>query len=108
MGLTRGQVVTAAPPGSFGKPRPALVIQAQLRSEETITLALITSDLEQFQALRVPVMPTATSGLRHPSEIMTDMIHTLPVGKVGKVIGVLDAATLLQVDAALKLHLGLR
>jgi len=31
---------------------------------------------------------------------MTDMIHTLPVGKVGKVIGVLDAATLLQVDAA--------
>ena len=45
-------------------------------------------------------MPTATNGLRHPSEIMTDMIHTLPMGKVGKVIGVLDAATLLQVDAA--------
>ena len=108
MDLRRGVVATAAPPGSFSKPRPVLVIEDAVDpATETVTVALITSDLLRRPAVRVPIAPSASTGLRIPSEVMVDIIQTLPKEKLGKMIGAIDAATLRQVDAALRLHLGL-
>ncbi|MDQ2949824.1 MAG: type II toxin-antitoxin system PemK/MazF family toxin [Acidobacteriota bacterium] len=108
MDLRRGVVATAAPPGSFSKPRPVLVIEDEAGSfTETVTVALITSDLLRRPAVRVPITPSASNGLRIPSEVMVDIIQTLPKQRQGRVIGNVDAVTLRQVDAALRLHLGL-
>lgn len=108
MDLRRGVVATAAPPGSFSKPRPVLIIEDVADpTTENVTVALITSDLLRRPAIRVPIAPSASNGLRIPSEVMIDIIQTLPKDKLGKVIGSIDALTLRQVDAALRLHLGL-
>jgi mRNA interferase MazF len=106
--LKRGDIVTAAAPGDFGKPRPALVIQsfAEL-SPERITLLLITGDLLRLPYLRIPVEPTPQNGLQMSSEVAVDNIQTLAVGKIGRVIGEMDSAAMELVEEALRRHLGL-
>ena len=107
MDLKRGDIVTAALPGDFGKPRPALVIQRVEGVPATVTLALITSDLNRVPALRVSVQPTARNGLLKPSEVIADNIQTALASKIGRVIGSLEPETMRWVEVALKLHLGL-
>lgn len=106
--MKRGDIVTVAAPGDFGKPRPALVIQsfAEL-SPERITLLLITGDLLRLPSLRVPVDPTPQNGLLIPSEVAVDNIQTLAVRKIGRVIGEIDSTTMELVEEALLRHLGL-
>jgi mRNA interferase MazF len=106
--LKRGDIVTAAAPGDFGKPRPALVIQsfAEL-SPERITLLLITGDLLRLPYLRIPVEPTPQNGLQITSEVAVDNIQTLAVRKIGRVIGEMDGAAMELVEEALRRHLGL-
>ncbi len=106
--MKRGDIVTAAAPGDFGKPRPALVIQsfAEL-SPERITLLLITGDLLRLPYLRIPVEPTPQNGLQMSSEVAVDNIQTLAVGKIGRVIGEMDSAAMELVEEALRRHLGL-
>jgi mRNA interferase MazF len=44
--MNRGEVVTIAMQGDFGKPRPALVIQSDLFNEHaTVTILLVSSTL---------------------------------------------------------------
>jgi mRNA interferase MazF len=106
--LKRGDVVTAAVPGDFDKPRPALVIQsfAEL-SPERITILLITGDLQRLPYLRIPVEPMPENGLQKSSEVAVDNIQTLAVLKIGKVIGEMDRITMELVEEALRRHLGL-
>ncbi len=106
--MKRGDIVTAAAPGDFGKPRPALVIQsfAEL-SPERITLLLITGDLLRLPYLRIPVEPTPQNGLQITSEVAVDNIQTLAVRKIGRVIGEMDGAAMELVEEALRRHLGL-
>lgn len=52
-------------------------------------------------------MPNAANGLREPSQIMIDKITTAPRQKVGQVIGELDHATLLALNAQLAFFLDL-
>ncbi len=106
--MRRGDIVIVAPPGEFGKPRPALVLQSDEGPLlETLTYLPITSDLAYFPDLRVPIAPTAENGLRLDSEVMIDMIQTSSLAKFGPVIGHVDALTLIRVEAALSMHLGL-
>jgi mRNA interferase MazF len=108
MGVKRGDVVTAAPPGDFGKPRPALVIQAfSDLAPERVTLALITANLSRLPNLRVPVSPSAQNGLTKASEVAVDNIQTFSVRKVGRVIGELEQEAMAEVEEALRRHLGL-
>lgn len=108
MDLRRGSIVTAAPAGSFGKPRPVLVVQAIFTEpRENIAVCFITSDLLRQPGLRVPIAPTSQNGLRIPSEVMVDMVQTVPLGRLGRVVGFMDEATMHEVDAALRLFLGL-
>ena len=106
--MKRGDIVTAAAPGDFGKPRPALVVQALFDLEpERVTLALITSDLQRVPYLRIPVEPTPENGLARPSEVAVDNIQTLAIRRVGEVIGQLDEATMELVEDAILRHFGL-
>ncbi len=62
--MRRGDFVTVAIQGDFGKPRPALVIQANQFGEHTsVTVLPITSTLVAAPLLRVTVQPSAENGL---------------------------------------------
>ncbi len=94
--------------GGQGKPRPALVVQADYFAGLTgVTVLPITGTLLDAPLLRVEVEPSARNGLAKRSQVMVDKPQTPPRGKVGAVIGHLDDATMLAVSRALTLFLGL-
>ena len=107
-GLRRGDVVTVTLRGEQGKPRPALVVQADPFSDlPGVTVLPITSTLIEAPALRVRVEPAGENGLKKVSQVMVDKPQTPARGKVGAVIGRVDRATLAAVDRALAVFLGL-
>jgi mRNA interferase MazF len=98
----RGDLVTIAVGGDYGKPRPALVIQADAFAElPSVTLLRVTSELHEAPLLRITVTPTAGNGLRRSSQIMIDKAVTVPRAKLGPSIGRLDTGTLRMVSRAL-------
>jgi mRNA interferase MazF len=102
MEISRGDLVVAAFPGDYGKPRPALVIQSngfsQLRS---LTVLPLTSDLYPAPLIRIDVVPTEGNGLLSRSHIMVDKAATISREKIGRRIGRLDSQTMGAVAAAL-------
>src|SRR5512144_3326141 len=58
VGVRRGDLVTIALPGSYGKPRPALIIQSDLFDEHpSMTILPVTSELRDTPLFRVVVEP---------------------------------------------------
>ena len=53
------------------------------------------------------MQPDASNGLRQPSQVMVDKMQAVPRPRVGPVIGRVDDATMLTVDRALAVFLGL-
>jgi mRNA interferase MazF len=79
--LRRGTVVTVASPGVYsGKPRPAVVVQADrwLQAHPSITLCPLTSTL------------------------MVDKLFTVPIQTIGEVVGQLEPQALVDLDLALR------
>lgn len=104
----RGDLVTVAMQGDFGKPRPALVIQADLFSEHTsVTLLPITSTLVEAPLLRITLQPNSENGLKKPSQVMVDKIMTVRRDKVGPAFGHIDVDALVQIERCLALFLGI-
>jgi mRNA interferase MazF len=103
--LRRGTVVTVASPGLYsGKPRPAVVVQADrwLQAHPSVTLCPLTSTLVQVPLVRLPVQPTARNGLQKPSQLMVDKLFTVPISSLGTVVGQLEPQLLIELDLALR------
>jgi mRNA interferase MazF len=101
MEMKRGDLVAIALAGDYGKPRPALVVQANYFVElPSVTVLPLTSELHDEHLLRIPVQPTKENGLRQPSQIMIDKISTVSRARVGKPIGRVDIDTMRIVDGA--------
>jgi len=106
--MRRGDLVTVAVSRDFGKPRPALVIQADLFYETgTVTVLLISSALVEAPLIRVRVEPSSLNGLQKTSQIMIDKAMSVKRDKLGLVIGRLEDETLLAVTRSLAVFLGL-
>lgn len=106
--MMRGDFVTIAMQGDFGKPRPALVVQANQFSEHSsVTVLLVTSTLVAAPLLRVTVQPNAENGLQRPSQVMVDKAMTVKRDKVGPAFGHIDGNTLVDVDRCLAVFLGI-
>ena len=106
--MRRGDLVTVALHGEQGKPRPALVVQADAFADLAgLTVLPITGTLLDAPLLRVEVEPSAANGLAKRSQVMVDKPQTPPRSKVGAPFGRLDDATMLAVNRALALFLGL-
>ncbi len=104
----RGNLVSIAMQGDFGKPRPALVIQANLFAEHTsFTVLPITSTLVHAPLLRVTIQSSAENGLQKNSQIMVDKAMTVMREKIGVVFGRIDANTLIEVERCLAVFLGI-
>lgn len=103
----RGDIVAVVLPGTYGKPRPALIVQSDLfDAHPSVSVLPITSELRETPLFRVPISPTAGNGLHKPSEIMVDKTTTIPREKIGDVIGRADYALMQEIDRCLALFLG--
>ena len=106
--MIRGDLVTIAMQGDFGKPRPALVIQANLFSEHaSATVLPITSTLVAVPLLRVMVHPSAENCLQKPLQVMVDKAMTLTRDRVGPAFGRIDANAMVEVERCLAVFLGI-
>jgi len=107
--MKRGDIVTVAAPGDYGKPRPAVVIQSNAFIEDhaTVLVCPFTTSLTEAPLIRIPVEPSQDNGLVAPSQIMADKIVTMKRQKIGPVIGQLDGDTLTRLNRSLALFIGI-
>jgi mRNA interferase MazF len=106
--MRRGDLVTVAMPGDFGKPRPALVVQSdQFEATATLTTLLLSGTLVEAPLIRLTVHPTPGNGLRKPSQIMVDKAMTVKRDRLGEPFGRLDDETMISVNRSLALFFGL-
>jgi mRNA interferase MazF len=107
--VKRGELVTVALPGDYGKPRPAIVVQADLFNEThaSVTVAPVTSTLVNAPLFRLAVEPSPGNGLRALSQVMVDKVMTVRRERIGASIGELEPEMLKRVNRALALWLGI-
>ena len=105
--MRRGDLVTMALQGDFGKPRPALVIQSDLfDAHPSVAILPLTSELRDTPLFRILVKPEELNGLRKPSQVMVDKPQSVAREKIGAVFGHLADETMLAVNRALAVFLG--
>ncbi len=105
--MRRGDLVTVAVAGDFGKPRRALVIQSdRFASTGTVTVLLITSTRAEAPLIRVDIAPSQENGLRKHSQIAIHKAMSIKRERVGEPFGRLDEDTMTIVNRSLALFLG--
>ena len=106
--MKRGDLVTIAISGDYGKPRPALIVQADaFDAHPSVTVLPLTTEIHNVPLFRISVSPGKDTGLRKASQIMVDKVTTVPRAKIGPRMGRVDAATMQAVQRALFGFLGL-
>src|SRR6266481_5630430 len=67
--MRRGDVVTVAATGDYGKPRPAVIVQTDALPAEhaSVVVCQMTSEGDDAQDFRVAVEPSTRNGLRTTS-----------------------------------------
>jgi mRNA interferase MazF len=108
MEIARGDVVLIVLQRELGKPRPAVVIQAdQLGSPLTTIVCPMSSDVGDSTYLRPIVKPSSKNGLHVRSQLMTDKITAVARERIRTVLGRLDPEDQSELDQALLVVLGL-
>jgi mRNA interferase MazF len=106
--VRRGDLVTVADSGDYGKPRPALIIQSDLLPDtDSVLVCLLTTTERDAPLYRVSVPAGGTTWLRDASQIMVDKIMAVRRDKCSAPIGRIDDATLLALGRLLALAIGL-
>jgi len=108
--VKRGEVWTTAGGRDYAaKPRPAVIVQDdRFDATDSVTICLLTTDpTAQEPLLRIVVEPTETNGLRLVSWLMADKLTTVPKDKLGRRVGRLDDASMLRLNRAMLVFLGL-
>ena len=108
--MTRGSIVVLAVKGAYlGKPRSAVVVQADAfnATHASITICPITSDCVDAPLFRVALPPGDRTGLVVASQVMVDKVSSVPRRAVARAIGACDAFHLEQIDEALRRWLAL-
>lgn len=106
--MRRGNLLTIALQGDLGKPRPALVIQSDLfDAHSSVTVLPLTSTVLPAPLFRITVQPSADNGLRGVSQVMVDKPSAVLRERLGPVFGHADDETMLAVNRALAVFLGL-
>ena len=107
--MRRGDVVTVAAAGDYGKPRPAVIVQTDAFPAEhtSVVLCQMTSECSDAPDFRVTVEPTAENGLRVRSQVMADKPVTIRRERIGRHLGRLDDKDIARLNIALTFTMGL-
>ena len=106
--MKRGDIVTVAMPGDYGKPRPAVIIQSDsLDKADSVLVCLVTSTRRDAPFYRLDVAASAKTGLRSASQVMIDKIMAVRRDRCGAPIGALDTPDILQLDRLLAVMTGI-
>lgn len=107
--MRRGDVVTVAAAGDYGKPRPAVIVQTDALpgNHASVVVCQMTSDLSDAVDFRVTIEPTDGNGLRVRSQVMADKPVTIRRERIGDAIGHLEDADLARLNVALAFIMGL-
>ncbi|HML83184.1 MAG: type II toxin-antitoxin system PemK/MazF family toxin [Thiomonas sp.] len=109
MEVKRGDLITIALQGDYGKPRPALVMQDDaFGALPSVSVLRLTSELRDWPLFRITVEPHASNGLQKTSQVMIDKPIAVPKTKIGQRIGRLDEASMQTVSAAFGRFHGLK
>ena len=105
--MRRGDLVTIALQGAYGKPLPALIIQSDLFVEHpSVTILPVTSDLRDTPLFRIRINQEEGNQLTKLSEVMVDKAQTVPREKIGETFGRLSEADMLAVSRAFAVFMG--
>jgi len=105
--MNRGDFVTIAMQGDFGKPRSALVIQSDaFNAHATATVLLVSGTLVDAPLFRVSVQPDTRNGLQKPSQVMVDKAMTVKRDRLGEAFGSASNEVMLEVGRCLAVFLG--
>jgi mRNA interferase MazF len=95
------------------KRRPAVIVSndlanatAQRLGRGVITVVPVTSNIERIYPFQVP-LPAADTGLAHDSKAQAEQIRSVAVERVGDRLGVVPNTVMLDLEEAMRLHLGL-
>ena len=107
--MTRGDVVTVAASGDYGKPQPAVIVQSDAfpQNHASVIICQMTSDLVDAPDFRVTIEPSAENGLRVRSQVVADKPVTIRRARIGKRIGRLGADDAGRLNLALAFVMGL-
>lgn len=107
--MKRGDIVIVSAPGDYGKPRPAVIVQADLFNDThaSIAVCLLTTDIQDAPLFRIEIEPSAGTGLKERSQVMVDKIVAMRSQRLGKRVGKVDHDTLIRINRSLALFLGL-
>ena len=106
--MKRGDIVTVALSGDYGKPRPAVVIQSDwVDGTDSVLVCLFTSTLRDAPIFRLPVEPLPANGLKTVSQVVVDKIMAVRRDKCGPVLGRLDDAGMWALNRLLALVVGI-
>jgi mRNA interferase MazF len=108
MRVERGDLVTVTIQGDFGKPRPALIIQANQFSEHTsVTVLPVTGTIVNAPLLRITLQPSDENGLQKTSQVMVDKTVTIKRDKLGATFGRVDGDAMIEIERCLAVFLGI-
>ena len=107
--MRRGDVVTVAASGDYGKPRPAVIVQTDAfpKHHASLVVCQMTSDLVEAPDFRITIEPSARNGLRMRSQVMADKPVTIRRERIGRRIGSLGIEDMARVNVALAFVMGL-
>src|ERR1700720_422518 len=107
--MNRGDVVTVAATGDYGKQRPAVIVQTDAlpATHASVVVCQMTSECSDAADFRVTIEPTASNGLRVRSQVMADKPVTIRRERIGQCIGGLNMEELARVNVALAFVMGL-
>jgi mRNA interferase MazF len=106
--VKRGDLITVALSGDYGKPRPALVIQSDFLAEtDSVLVCLLTSTLRAAPLYRLSLPNEETTGLREPSQVMVDKIMAVRRDRCGPPIGTVDDAAIVALNRLLAFVVGI-
>jgi mRNA interferase MazF len=107
--MKRGDVVTVAAAGDYGKPRPAVIVQTNAFPEthSSVVICQMTSKLSDAPDFRIDIEPSDLNGLHVKSQIMADKPVTVRRERLGRAVGQLSNEDIRRLNIALAFVMGL-
>ena len=107
--MRRGDVVTVAATGDYGRPQPAVIVQTDALPAEhaSVVVCQMTSECSDAPDFRVTIDPTESNGLRVRSQVMADKPVTIRRERIGRQVGHLDDNDIGRLNIALAFVMGL-